>query len=83
MPSSKARINRVWGRGNKDMEKKTVIMRMKPIPVTNIFLVKFFSVHVSLQTYPLEVKSKKHERRTSWSSDENKLLIITTPTFEN
>lgn len=83
MPSSTARINRVWGRRNKDIEKKTVIMRIKSTPVPNIFLVKLFSVHVSLQTRSLEVTSKKHKRTISQSSDENRLLIITTPTFEN
>lgn len=54
---------------------------MKSIPITNIFLIKLFSGHVSLQTSPLDVKSKKQKRTNSWSSDENKLLIITTPTF--
>lgn len=56
---------------------------MKSILVTNIFLIKLFSGHVSLRTSPLEVKSKKQETTNSCSSDENKLLIITTPTFEN
>jgi len=56
---------------------------MKSIPVTNIFLMKLLSGQVSLQTSPLEVTSKQQQGTNLWSSDQNKLLINTTPTFEN